>query len=134
MADRTLDLREVVTRSATADETDEFNQTAPYELRDFISIKDTEQVDESTTTAGTFTAALDVGGSPEATLAVQLTGPATLTVERSTVDTFGGEEFTRTVSYDAAGTYLEVLPVAHRYLRAKVNQNLAALALVRRGI
>jgi len=99
-----------------------------------VTIDGTEQQSQRETTAGTFTAPLDCKVSLGVDVAVEVTGAATLTMQLSTTGDFSGEEIELTADYDSAGEYIEQVGNAHRFIRAKVNQNLADVECIRRGV
>lgn len=98
-------------------------------------ISDTEQVADSTATAGNWVT-LDLGDHRTGVdIAVDTSGAATLTVEVSTTGEFAGEEIQAdTVDYSSAATSLEQFQYRHRYVRAQVGSSLNSLEIVSRGI
>jgi hypothetical protein len=103
-------------------------------MSSFVTVADTNQIADRVTSAATYTESIDLGNSPRVDVAVDVSGSATLTVEFSTTGEFSGEEFSVTVDYDSADEVIEQFDVAHQFVRAKVDSNLTALELIKRGV
>lgn len=100
-----------------------------------VQIEGSEQQSEREKSANTFTKALDTQHNKNTVVAVTTTGAATLTIEFSTEETFGGEERAHTIFYDAAVTdQMEQFSVPYRYVRAKVDQNVTDVEVVNGGV
>jgi hypothetical protein len=99
-----------------------------------MTIAGSEQSAKSETAAGSYPTTVDLESRSLCDVAVDVTGAATLTVQVSSSGEFDGEEYEVTVDYDSATEIIEQFGFAHRYVRAKVDQNLSSVEVVGRGL